>query len=303
MYDTTTSPSPNPPRPLMRTVVFPVAVAVAALAIAIVGSMAVRGDGGIDAVNLWVEGLSGRSGGFLSSLGVLAPFGFAFTAGVAAAFNPCGFAMLPGYMGLYLGTGDTDARPSVVRQLGTALLVGLSVTAGFVLLFAAAGAIIGFGARSVIKSVLPYLGLGIGVVLVIVGAWLLSGGKLYTALAQQAAGKLGNPTTANVGGYFLFGVSYGVASLSCTLPIFLSVVGASFAAEGAGISFTQFVLYALGMGSVIMAITLSMALFRGAMVSLVRRAMPYVEPVGTWLMIVAGTYIVFYWLTLGEALG
>lgn len=301
MYDTTTSPSP--PRPLMRTVVYPVAVAVAALAIAIVGSMAVRGDGGIDAVNLWVEGLSGRSGGFLSSLGVLAPFGFAFSAGVAAAFNPCGFAMLPGYMGLYLGTGDTDARPSALRQLGTALLVGLSVTAGFVLLFAAAGAIIGFGARSVIKSVLPYLGLGIGVALVVVGAWLLSGGKLYTALAQQAASKLGNPATANVGGYFLFGVSYGVASLSCTLPIFLSVVGASFAADAAGISFTQFVLYALGMGSVIMAITLSMAVFRGAMVSFVRRAMPYVEPVGTWLMIIAGTYIVFYWLTLGEALG
>ena len=302
MYDTTTSPSPSPPRPLMRTVVYPVAVAVAALAIAIVGSMVVRGDGGIDSVNLWVEGVSGRSGGFLSSLGVLAPFGFAFSAGVAAAFNPCGFAMLPGYMGLYLGTGDADARTSALGQLGTALLVGLSVTAGFVLLFAAAGAIIGFGARSVVKSALPLLGLGIGVVLVIVGAWLLSGGKLYTALAQQVAGKLGNPATANVGGYFLFGVSYGVASLSCTLPIFLSVVGASFAAEGAGISFTQFVLYALGMGAVIMTITLSMALFRGAMVSLVRRAMPYVEPVGTWLMIVAGTYIVFYWLTVGEAL-
>jgi hypothetical protein len=30
--------------------------------------------------------------------------------------------------------------------------------------------------------------------------------------------------------------------------------------------------------------------------------MPYVQPIGTWLMIVAGTYIVFYWLTLGELL-
>ena len=302
MYDTTTSPGASP-RPLLRTVIYPVAVVLGALAIAVVGAMFARGDGGIDAVNLWVEGVSGRSGGFVSGLGVLAPFGFAFTAGVAAAFNPCGFAMLPGYMGLYMGTGNADARASVARQLATALLVGLSVTAGFVLLFAAAGAVIGFGARSVVKSVLPYLGLGIGVVLIIVGGWLLSGGKLYTALAQRVASKLGNPATANVGGYFLFGVSYGVASLSCTLPIFLSVVGASFAADGAGISFTQFVLYALGMGAVILAITLSMALFRGAMVSFVRRAMPYVEPVGTWLMIVAGTYIVFYWLTLGEALG
>ena len=286
---------------LTRTVFYPAGVAFAALAIAVLGAMVARGGGEMDAVNLWVEGLSGRSGGFISELGMLAPFGFAFTAGVAAAFNPCGFAMLPGYMGLYLRTGDAERPQSALRQLGTALLVGLSVTAGFVLLFAAAGAIIGFGARSVVRGVLPYLGLGIGVVLIAVGAWLLSGGKLYTSLAQRAAGNLGNPATANVGGYFLFGVSYGVASLSCTLPIFLSVVGASFAAEGGGISVAQFVLYALGMGAVILSITLSIALFRGAMVSFVRRAMPYVEPVGTWLMIAAGAYIVFYWLTVGQS--
>ena len=62
-------------------------------------------------------------------------------------------------------------------------------------------------------------------------------------------------------------------------------------------------LYALGMGLVILTLTLSMALFRGAMIGVMRRVMPYIQPVGTWLMIVAGTYIVFYWLTLGGLLG
>jgi cytochrome c biogenesis protein CcdA len=79
-------------------------------------------------------------------------------------------------------------------------------------------------------------------------------------------------------------------------------VGTSFAAADLASSFAQFVLYALGMGTVIMALTVSMALFRGAMVGGMRRIMPYVQPIGTWLMIVAGTYIVFYWLTLGELL-
>ena len=130
----------------------------------------------------------------------------------------------------------------------------------------------------------------------------MSGGKLYTALAQQAADRFGNPASANVKGYFLFGLSYGMASLSCTLPIFLSVIGVSFAAEELAHKFAQFVLYALGMGAVILALTISMAVFRGAMVTGMRRIMPYVAPVGTWLMIVAGTYIVFYWLTLGEIL-
>lgn len=286
-----------------RGVLIPGLVAVGAIAVAVLGALLIRGDGEIDDVNLFVESLSGNSASFLSGLGVVAPLGFAFGAGVAAAFNPCGFAMLPAYMGLYLGVGANEERASFVSQLGRALLVGVSVTAGFVLLFAVAGSIIGLGARSVVGSILPWLGLGIGILLVLAGAWLLRGGELYTALAQQAATRLGNPGSSSVRGYFLFGLSYGVASLSCTLPIFLAVIGSSFAASDIMTSFSQFVLYALGMGVVIIALTLSMALFKGAMLGGMRRVMPYVHPIGTWLMIVAGTYIVFYWLTLGGLLG
>ena len=125
---------------------------------------------------------------------------------------------------------------------------------------------------------------------------------MYTAVATQMASRMGNPGRANVGGYFIFGLSYGTASLSCTLPIFLAVVGTSFAVSSIAASFGQFVLYAAGMGFVIMVLTLGMAIFKGAMSSGVRKAMPYIQPVGTWLMIVAGTYIVFYCLTLGELL-
>ena len=288
---------------LLKNALVPILVAVAALAIAFFGALAVRGGDDIDGLNLFVEGLSGNSGLFLSELGIIAPLGFAFSAGVAAAFNPCGFAMLPAYMGLYLGVGDGGRSASFARQLGRALLVGALVTAGFALLFALAGAIIGLGARSVVRGALPWLGLGIGVALTLAGAWLLSGGNLYTALAQRLADRLGNPTNSNARGYFLFGLSYGMASLSCTLPIFLSVIGTSFAATELASSLLQFALYALGMGAVIMTLTISMALFRGAMVAGMRRAMPYVQPIGTWLMIVAGAYIVFYWLTLGDILG
>lgn len=287
---------------LARGVLVPALVAVGAIAVAVLAALLIRGDGEIDDVNLFVESLSGNSASFLSGLGVVAPLGFAFGAGVAAAFNPCGFAMLPAYMGLYLGVGANEEKASFVSQLGRALLVGVSVTAGFVLLFAIAGSIIGLGARSVVGSILPWLGLGIGILLVLAGAWLLRGGELYTALAQQAANRLGNPGSANVRGYFLFGLSYGVASLSCTLPIFLAVIGSSFAASDIITSFSQFVLYALGMGVVILALTLSMALFKGAMLGGMRKVMPYVHPIGTWLMIIAGTYIVFYWLTLGGLL-
>lgn len=286
---------------VIRAVLIPAAVAAVALAVAVIGALIARGaaaDSGIDVVNLFVETLSG---GITTRLNEL-PLVFALGAGVAAAFNPCGFAMLPAYLGLYLGANEPQS-PSIVSQIGKALLIGATVSAGFVLLFALAGAVIALGARSALGSVLPWIGITIGILLTLVAAWLVSGGKLYTALAQQLSEKFGNPGQTNIRGYFIFGLSYGLASLSCTLPIFLAVIGTSFASASIWTSFAQFVLYALGMGAVILALTLGIALFKTAMVGMMRKAMPIIAPLGNWLMLVAGAYIVFYWLTIGDILG
>ena len=285
---------------VIRAVLIPAAVAAVALAVAIIGALIARGaaaDSGIDVVNLFVETLSGGITNRLNEL----PLVFALGAGVAAAFNPCGFAMLPAYLGLYLGANEPQS-PSIVSQIGKALLIGATVSAGFVLLFALAGAVIALGARSALGSILPWIGITIGVLLTVVAAWLVSGGKLYTALAQQLSEKFGNPGQTNIRGYFIFGLSYGLASLSCTLPIFLAVIGTSFASASIWTSFAQFVLYALGMGAVILALTLGIALFKTAMVGMMRKAMPIIAPLGNWLMLVAGAYIVFYWLTIGDIL-
>ena len=285
---------------LWRSVVVPALVATAALAVAVIGAIVLGQESGSDGVNAFVEALSGNSQSFLGDLGILAPLGFALVAGAVAAVNPCGFAMLPAYMGLYLGSNETDTQGKApIRQLGKALLVGGSVTAGFIVLFSIAGAIIGLGARSFVSDILPWVGLSIGIVLTLVGAWMLGGGKLYSGLATRAASHMGNPGTTSVRGYFLFGLSYGTASLSCTLPIFLTVIGTSFAVSSIATSFGQFLLYAMGMGLVITTLTLGLAVFKGSMVGGLRKAIPYVQPVGTWMMIVAGSYIVFYWLTIG----
>jgi len=286
-----------------RQFLFPGLLAGAALSIAIVGAALIGSDTGIDGINGFVERLSGESGSSLGNLGLLAPLGFAFAAGMASAVNPCGFAMLPAYLGLYLGTSEEDtlsAHPA--RRMGRAIVVGSAVTAGLVVLFGGAGTIIGLGARAFVVDVLPWVGLVIGIGLSIIGAWLVFGGKLYTGIAARASSRIGDPTEVSLRGYFLFGLSYGTASLSCTLPIFLAVVGSSLAVSRLATSLGQFFLYAFGMGIVIMALTLGMAIFKGAMVNAVRKALPYIQPVGSWLMVLAGMYIVFYWLTIGGLL-
>ena len=64
----------------------------------------------------------------------------------------------------------------------------------------------------------------------------------------------------------------------------------------------QMVLYGLGMGFVITALTVGMAIFKGSMVGALRKALPLVQPVSGVLMVGAGMYIVFYWLTIGRSL-
>ena len=287
--------------PVSRNVVIATVIAAIAYGLAIAGALVLRNAEGIDGVNRFVEGLSGTSGAGISNLGI--KLGFAYAVGAASAVNPCGFAMLPAYLGMYVSGGNQDRDRRPVLLVGRAIMVGLSVSLGFVVLFGVVGLILGFGSQAIVVTALPYVGLAVGVLLIGAGAFMAAGGKIYTSLAQRLAARVGDPGQLNVPGYVLFGVSYGLASLSCTLPLFLAVLGV-----GAGLAsgwldtIGQFVLYALGMGSVILALTLGMAVARTVLLRWMRAALPYVGIVGAWLMVLAGTYIVFYWLTLGDLL-
>jgi hypothetical protein len=56
------------------------------------------------------------------------------------------------------------------------------------------------------------------------------------------------------------------------------------------------------MGLVILALTLGIAFFKTTMLGVLKKSLPYIQPLGAFLMLIAGTYIVFYWLTIGDLL-
>jgi cytochrome c biogenesis protein CcdA len=130
----------------------------------------------------------------LSGLGAALPFGLAFGAGMVAAVNPCGFAMLPAYLSLYLGTeeGGFAERSAPSRALG-ALGVGCVVSSGFVLLFGLAGGVISAGG-TVLFGAMPVLGVVVGEALVAFGLWLLLARRMpYAAFFGRLAARLGTP--------------------------------------------------------------------------------------------------------------
>jgi cytochrome c biogenesis protein CcdA len=210
--------------------------------------------------------------------------------------------MLPAYLGLLLGDGTGDQHRRTGDRLLLGLLVAGTVTAGFVVLFALVGLLIGLGAQLLV-GVFPWIGLAVGVALIAVAGYRLSGGAVYSALPERMAERLHRPGPTSARGYLLFGVSYGIASLSCTLPIFLAVVGGTITAASLAPSLMQLALYGLGMGTVITVLTLAVALFSTAVVRRLRGAPRFVDPLGTIMLFVAGSYVVYYWLTIGGLLG
>jgi cytochrome c-type biogenesis protein len=238
--------------------------------------------------------------GWLTELAAVLPFGFAFGVGMVAAVNPCGFAMLPAYLSLYLGAHEEDfgKRRSMSRLL-RALLVGATVSSGFVLLFGLAGLIISAGG-ALLLEVMPSLGIVIGGVLVLVGLWMLAGRTLHAGAFERFAGWVDDPRNVSVPGFFLFGLAYGAASLSCTLPAFLAVVGSSLASGGVLAGAGRFLGFGLGMAAVLVTLTLALAFFKQGLVRWLRRAVPYVRLASAVLLVLAGAYMIFYWLSSGS---
>ncbi len=262
----------------------------------------IQGPGANDTVGN-VLGIQSTSTSWVSNLGDLLPFGFAFVAGMVAAVNPCGFVMLPAYLTIYL-RDESDVEEGtgvlgVAKRSSKAIYVSLAMGMGFVALFGTAGLLVS-ASQELVKEALPWIGFTLGILMALIGAYILIGGKIYTGMAQQMADRVGDPRVSSLGGYFLFGVSYALASLSCTLPIFLSVVTSSFGREGFINGIIQFVAYAGGMAFLIMIVTIGIALFKSAILNPLRRSMQYVERVSAVILAVVGAYLVFYWLTEGD---
>lgn len=223
----------------------------------------------------------------------LLPLGFAFGAGIVASVNPCGVLMLPTYFLYQLRSGQTGT--SAVRRVLTGLRVAVVVTAGFVAIFSATGAIIALGGQWLITA-FPYAGLVIGVAMVGLGMWLL---LTHRTLAITAAKQVVVGPRRNLSNAFLFGIAYAVGSLSCTLPIFLVVVGGSLASEGLLFSFGQFLGYALGMGTIIFVVSVGAALFRRAAFVWLRRLRSHIHRLSAMFVVGAGVYLVYYWVIQG----
>ncbi|OUD03887.1 cytochrome c biogenesis CcdA family protein [Streptomyces swartbergensis] len=215
------------------------------------------------------------------------PLALALTAGMLAAVNPCGFALLPAYLSLLVLGDDTPSRTAAVAR---ALVATAAMTAGFAAVFALFGLAIAPVAGQV-QQHLPWFTIGFGLLLALVGGWLLAGRDLPALLPKLRRA----PTvTRSVPSMALFGAAYAIASLGCTIAPFLAIVVSAFRSGSTLEGITLFTAYAAGMGLIVGTAALSLALTRTARVGRLRRLGALASRTGGGLLLLVGAYVAYY---------
>lgn len=228
--------------------------------------------------------------------------GFAVGAGLVAAVNPCGFVMLPGYLSLVVAgeTGDLAAATTAggnpagrgstrARAVGRALAATAAMATGFVLVFGTFGLVIAPLTTS-IEQYLPAVTVVIGIALIVLGVFLLSGRELTLLLPRPGRGA----PTRRIGSMLGYGIAYALASLSCTIGPFLAVTSATFRSGSAFSGFLAYVAYGLGMALVVGVLAVATALASTSVVTGARRMLPHVNRVSGVLLVVSGLYVTYY---------
>jgi cytochrome c-type biogenesis protein len=226
-----------------------------------------------------------------------AAIAFAFGAGVLATVNPCGFAMLPAFLGYYLGH-DTDKAASgltgdrrLVARIGQGFGVGAAVSAGFAAVFTGAGVLLAVGLRQLTQAV-PWAAVAIGGLLVMAGVALTAGRDIVPRLGG-GFGTGGGRGWRHMAG---FGAAYAVASLSCTLGVLLAVVGQAIAAASLAQLLLVFGAYTVGAATVLVGLAVGAALASAALARVMGRLVPVATRLGGVLLIGSGGYLIAYWL-------
>ena len=215
----------------------------------------------------------------------------AFTAGLLAPVNPCGFALLPAYLG---HTATEQADQPVSRRLARALGIGAALGVGFAATLSAAGLAISAGAH-LILSAAPWLGFSVGVVLVALGSVALTGRGPAMRLRLRLPTIRAPRSRTGLVRWALFGVGYGIASLACTFAVLLAVIVQAQAATGVAGQAAVFAAYAAGSLALLLLLS-ALAALAGAAAARATRALGRSQPMITaGLLILTGGYVAAYW--------
>ena len=215
---------------------------------------------------------------------------FPLAAGLIAAFNPCGFAMLPAYLSYFLGI-ETKSGTDKFLSIMNGLKVSLALSMGFVFVFASLGILTNtLISEASIESRAGYITLGIGILLILLGLSMIRGFHPVLNIPRLKMSGINRQLFS----MFMFGVSYAFVSVGCSAPIFFITVGGSFSRDGIIDGIAVFIAYALGMSIVITVLTISLAIARSAIAEHLRSLLKHLNVFSGFFLAISGFFLAAY---------
>ena len=217
-----------------------------------------------------------------------------FIRGLVAAVNPCGFILLPTYLMYFLGVSG-GAPGTQKASITRALKVSAAVSSGFLAVFLAIG-FLSVPLRSTISANSKYVTGFIAIGLIVLGTAMLFGYKLPFMTPQIESGK----KDQTVKSMFVYGVAYAVASIGCTIGLFLATVFSTRPDETFIDSVANMIAYGAGMALLVSALTVGFAFANTTLLRFLRSAMQYVDKIAAAFVVLSGLYLAwyFYWVDL-----
>lgn len=222
----------------------------------------------------------------------------ALVGGAASFFSPCSIAITPAFLA-YLSGGSASsketAEPSRRSLFTTAGLVAL----GIIAFYAVAGALIG-ALGNVVYNYLIYFIPAVGAVFLLLGALILSRRSEVLAFAERwnpanrfyEHHEAVRPSTQVRSKRTLlsFGLAYGAASHTCSLPIFLGIMLIPLVAGNYLLAALSVLFYGSAIALLILVMTI---LGRKAFASL-RHIGPWLMRATAFLFLGTGIFLIYY---------
>ena len=230
----------------------------------------------------------------------------AFSAGLISFVNPCGIALLPVYIAYYFKNENLEKnnfeKNYFLKRIFLGLSLGLIVSLGFAFTFSIIGALVSYTGKSLLRYV-GWFDLFIGLLLVAIGfVYLLNlNSKINLIKLTNLGEKLKSNRIKNkYASFFFYGMGFAIASLGCTLPIFLLVVTSAIKSSGLFNGIIIFLTYAAGMSFFMILFSIGVAISKTFIEKSLNKFIHYIYKLGSIIVILAGAYLIYNQIVLGR---
>lgn len=230
-------------------------------------------------------------------------FAMGLLLGVLVYFSPCAFPILPGYISYYVGLGQREDElieaGKIESRMPAHWILGGLAALGQLTFFAIIGVVVlGLGSFINLSGFLHYFALGVAILLIVLGAFMLTGGTAHLlGFVQKLVDKYSTTEMDDrftpKRNMYLWGIGYSAASIDCTAAAVIPFI-AYLALIGGASMWTGLTGLMLSVSLLMIAVTTVVGLGQQRFITILRRSTGLIKAIGAWMMMMAGIALTFY---------